>query len=189
MTSAWLVPWILAGLACPGQDKQPPPEDSKVKVTVVVILASERCEFIDPRLKDVAVEVQKNNPKLKGFTLVSMTQMSMSAEEKASFACIDDTTVAVVVRNCMDKNGKVCLAVKPPLQDEVVYKTVCGKFLLIVTRYQGREHIPVRWAAVALTQAMAGGPSGPLVAGETLEVARTRDRLIVAIRVLACNGK
>ena len=52
MTSAWLVPWILAGLACPGQDKQPPPEDSKVKVTVVVILASERCEFIDPeRLK------------------------------------------------------------------------------------------------------------------------------------------
>src|SRR5438874_4689454 len=114
MTCAWLVPWLVAGLPCPpDQDKQPPAEEARVKVTVVVILASERCEFIDPRLKDVALEVQKNNPKLKGFTLVSMTQMSMSAEEKASFACIDDTTVAVVVRNCMDKNGKVCLAVKP----------------------------------------------------------------------------
>jgi len=190
VTSAWLIPWLVAGLSGPPcQDKQPPAEADKVKVTVVVIMASERCEFIDPRLKHVAAEVQKNNPKLKGFTLVSMTQVSMSAEEKTTFACVEDATVAVAVRNCKDKEGKVCLAVKPPLQEEVVYKTVCGKFLLIVTRFQGREHVQAQCVAVALTQLMAGGSMGLFVAGETLDANRARDRLIVAIRVLPCNGK
>jgi hypothetical protein len=190
--SVLLVSWMVASLGCPGQAGAQPPAPQvhpKVKVTVVVILASERCEFIDPRLKAVADEVNKCNPNLKGFSMVSMTQMSLAVNEKATFSCVEDSSVDVVIRQCADKNNKVCLAVTPPLQNEVVYRAICGKFLLIVTRYQTRDRVPAMYVAVALGQASGGGPMGPMLAVETLLAGRCRDRLILAIRVQPCNGK
>ena len=80
------------------------------------------------------------------------------------------------MNHCMDKDSKVCLAVTAPLQNEVVYKTVCGKFLLIATGYQTKERIPAKWIAVALLQAVAGGKCGPAMACDTLEAHRCRDR-------------
>jgi len=191
MTSAFLGAWLVAVLGCPCQPKQLDAKQAvtKVEVTVVVILASERCVYIDPRLKDIATELRKEEPSLTGFTLVSMTKLPLAAEEKGKFACVEDAFVQVVVNNCKDDNNKVCMIVTAPLQNEIKYKTVCGKFLPLVTRYQTKERVPVRWVAVALCEAMAGGPLGPLMACETLDGKRCRDRLILAIRVTPCSGK
>jgi hypothetical protein len=188
VASALFVPWLVLALNCPGQAQEKQPEP-KVKVTVVVILASERCQFIDPLLKNVAAELQKTDPKLTGFSLVSMTDMSLAGDAKGSFVTVEGEKAEVQVHHCMDKNNKVCLAVTAPLQNEIVYKTVCGKFLPIVTRYQTKERVPVKWIAVALMQAAAGGKMGPIMACDTIECHRCRDRLILAIRVQPCQGK
>ena len=121
-----------AGGACPDE------KTGKIKVTVVVILASEEGNTIDPQLKAIAEEVQKLNPKLKSFRLETMTCKSLAAGEKASFPCIDDKTAQVTVKQGADKNNKVGLAIVPPDQGEIIYRTVCGKFLPNVTRCKTR---------------------------------------------------
>ena len=110
------------------------PDEKKIKVTLVVILASEEGNKIDPRLKAIAEEVQKMNPNLKSFQLKTMTCKSLQAGEKGVFPLIDDKTAQVVVKHGADKCNKICLAITPPDQGEIVYSTVCGKFLPIVTR-------------------------------------------------------
>src|SRR5215218_5010121 len=54
-------------IACPGE---------KIKVTLVVVLASEEGDFVDPRLKAVADEIKGKNPNLKSFKLKTMTSKS-----------------------------------------------------------------------------------------------------------------
>ena len=112
--------------ACPG---------TKIKVTLVVILAGEEGDTIDPRLKAIAEEVRKLNPNLKSFTLKTMTCKSLNPSEKATFPLPDDKKAQVVVHHGADNKNKVELAVTAPEQGEIVYQTVCGKFLPIVTRY------------------------------------------------------
>ena len=71
---AVLLRWLpLLGLvaAC-ASASQGADEKDPVKVTLVVILASEDGDTIDPQLKAIAAEVRKTNPKLKSFTLKSM---------------------------------------------------------------------------------------------------------------------
>jgi hypothetical protein len=186
MISLLLVPWILLP-GCPHQqDKQP---EAKVKVTIVVILASDRCRFVDRQLNEVATEVQKLDPSLTGFKLVSMTVQSLPVNEKTSFACVEGCTIDVVVHQCADKMNKVCLALTAPLQGEILCRCVCGKFLPIMTRYQTREKIPPLYLAAALAHLCGRNPVQQLMALETLDSGRTRDRLILAIRVQPCNGK
>jgi hypothetical protein len=117
--------------------------DGKIKVTLVVILASEEGNTIDPRLKAIAAEVQELNPSLKSFKLKTMTSKSLATGEKGTFALIDDKTAQVIVQHGADKNNKVALAIIPPDQGEIVYRTVCGKFLPIITRCQtkGKERL------------------------------------------------
>lgn len=143
-----LVP--LQGRAC---------DDDKVKVTLVVILAGEQDGKIDPRLKAVADEVQRLNPGLKSFRIKTMTTKSLDPEEVATFPLVDGKTAQVVVKRGADKQNRVELAVTAPNQGEIVYRTVCGKFLPIVTRCQTR-------------------PAGPQ---------QPRERIILAIRVQPCQ--
>ena len=80
--------------------------------------------------------MQKLNPNLKSFKLKTMTCKSLQPGEKETFPLIDDKTADVIVKHGADKNNKVGLAIIPPDQGEIVYRTVCGKFLPIVTRCQ-----------------------------------------------------
>lgn len=138
--------WQAAGLGalflgmCGGQNAGQP---EKVKVTVVVILASESDGPVDAQLKDIAGEIRRINPNLKSFKLASMIKKSLVPEEKATFALVENKSVQVIVKHGADKDNKVSLAITPPEQGEIVYRTVCGKFLPIVTRYQtkGRERL------------------------------------------------
>src|SRR5947209_7335396 len=127
---------VLGGcLAC----ARPASAEDRVKVTVVAILASESNEKVDHKLKDIAQEVRKREPQLKGFRLASMTCRSLPVNGKETFRLVEDQVARVTVQAGADKENRVVLAVKPPLQGEITYQTVCGKFLPIVTRYQTND--------------------------------------------------
>ena len=130
-------------------------QEEKVKVTVVVILASEGKEDVDPELKWIAQEVRKRKPNLKCFKVKSIHSRSLAVDEKASFPLVDEKTARVVVKQVTDKENRVGLAVTAPEQGEILYRTVCGKFLPIITRYQ----------------------------------TKSKERLILAVRVQPCPGK
>jgi hypothetical protein len=116
-----------------------PDEKDPVKVTLVVILASEEGNTIDKRLKGVAEEVQKLHPNLKSFTYKSMESRSLKPNEKASLLCVEKQLVEMVIKHGADKENRVSLAVKPPSMSELEYQSVCGKFLPIVTPYKTQK--------------------------------------------------
>ena len=117
-----------------------PPEAKKIKVTIVVILASETGSEVDPQLKGVAEEVRKLNPKLTSFKLKSHETKSLAPDDKASFKLVDDKTVIVVVKHGADSENRVGLAVTAPGQGEIVYRCACGKYLPILTRCQTKSN-------------------------------------------------
>ena len=106
----------------------------KTQVTLVVILASEEGDTVDGRLRAIAEEVRKINPSLKSFRLKEMTTRSLATDEPATFPLVEDKTARIVVKHGADRENRVGLAVTPPGQGEIVYRTVCGKFLPIITR-------------------------------------------------------
>jgi hypothetical protein len=177
---------LLTGLPSPAGQRQP---GKRVKVTVVTILASERCHWVDPRLKCVAEEVRKHDAALCGFRLLAMACQSLPVDERAVFPLVEGTAAEVVVFCCGDQNNRVTLAVTQPQGGEIRYRTVCGKFLPIVTRYQTSCRVPppVIARAMAATR-MSLGSGLPLAAAHLVE-GRARDRLILAIRVQPCKGR
>jgi hypothetical protein len=126
----------LAGMlhACPCLGEKDP-----VKVTLIVILASEKGNTIDFRLKAIAEEVQKLHPHLKSFTLKQMESKSLKFEEKVSLPAVESKKVDMVIKHGADKDNRVRLAVTAPSMGEIEYRSVCGKFLPIVTRYQTKS--------------------------------------------------
>jgi hypothetical protein len=117
-------------LACPRCHDEKDP----VKVTLVVILASEEGNTIDPKLKAIAQEVQKRNPNLKSFTLKNMATQSVKPGEKVSLPLVEKRKLDMVIKHGADKDNRVSLSVSVPNMGEFEYQTVCGKFLPIVTR-------------------------------------------------------
>lgn len=108
----------------------------EVKVTVVVILATDRNSDVAHELNRIAQEVRKKYPHLTGFRLEQITCKSLPVGESEKFALIDEEVATVVVRHAADSKNRVGLTVKAPLQGEIQYTTCCGKFLPIVTRYE-----------------------------------------------------
>ncbi len=135
-----MVPYIgmivILGRLCSEQAADPKEAKEKVKVTIIVILASEGKPEVDQRLEKIAPEIQRRNPNLKRFQLKSINCRSLAVNEKATFPLVDDKQAHVIVKQSADKSNRVGLAITAPDQGEIVYRTVCGKFLPIVTRYQ-----------------------------------------------------
>lgn len=132
VVASWLGMFLVLARSCSGHAE--PAE--KVKVTVVVILASEGKPEVDPRLDKIAQEIRKRNPNLNRFQLKSINCRSLKVDEKASVNLVDDKKAQIVVKQGADTDNRVGLAVTVPDQGEIVYRTACGKFLPIVTRYQ-----------------------------------------------------
>src|SRR4051812_47961785 len=85
-----LAMFFAAALSLRGSQACQQKDPERVKVTMVVILATEEGNFVDKRLKPIAEEVRKLNPQLKSFHLKSMTNKSLAPEEKVSFPLVDD---------------------------------------------------------------------------------------------------
>ncbi len=106
-----------------------------IKVSVVAILASETDQKVDPKLKDIADEVRRLNPRLTGFRLAKTSCKSVTVGTRDSFDLVSDQ-VAVVTVEGREADGRVRLKIAPPLLGEITYMTTCGKFLPIITRYK-----------------------------------------------------
>jgi hypothetical protein len=126
-----------AGLALAGDW---PDEKDPVKVTVVVVLASEKGDKIDKNLKMLATEVQKTHPHLKSFSCKTQMIRSLKPDEKTSLGCVDAEIVEMIVKHGADKDNRVSLHVKPPMMSAVEYQSVCGKYLPIVTPYKTKKN-------------------------------------------------
>jgi hypothetical protein len=171
------------------QGPAPAGEPKKVKVTVVVILANDYWDVIDPRLKAIAEEVQKTEPTLRGFTIASIDTQSLAVNEKVNIPLVENAAIQVVIKKPADPENKICLSITPPWQKEILYRSICGKFLPVITRYDTEPSVPPPDVVRALALVQSRQSSGALAAVNLLMQSRCRQRLILAIRVQPCNGK
>ena len=114
-------------------------DKKKVRVSVVVILATERDDKVHPKLKCIAEEVKKVHPRLTGFHMKTVGCQSVAVDEPGEFRLVDDQVARITVQRAADARGRVQLKVVPPQMGEITYSTPCGKFLPIVTRYRTRK--------------------------------------------------
>jgi hypothetical protein len=115
----------------------------KVRVSVVVILASEKDTKVEKKLTAIAKEVGKTHPKLKGFKSENVTDKSLAVGVVEKFDLINDEKAAITIVHGADKDDRICLKIGPPLMGEITYSTPCGKFLPILTplRTKNNEHV------------------------------------------------
>lgn len=111
-------------------------DDAPIRVTVTVILASTESKVVDPKLTDLAAEVQKRDKKLTGFKVVETIGKSIPVGESAKFTLVDKQELKVKIEKSKDEKGRVGLTVKPPELGEITYTCSCEKFFPIVTPYK-----------------------------------------------------
>jgi hypothetical protein len=110
-----------------------PVKPRKVRVSVVVVLASEKDDAVDKKLECIAKEARKTYPKLKGFKMVNLSCMSMTVGTAEKFELVEDKRTCITVQKAADKMDRVRLKVGPPMMSDITYSTPCGKFLPILT--------------------------------------------------------
>src|SRR5262249_61787838 len=79
-------PWLTAVRA----------DEDKIEITVLAILASDKTNKIDPKLTEVAKEIQKKEPALVGFSVERVTKKSIKIGDKATFPLVDEKEVVII---------------------------------------------------------------------------------------------
>jgi len=115
---------------------QPIRAADEIRICVVAILATDRDATIDPKVRCIAREVQKQEPQLTGFRLATTNCKPLAVGAKETFALVENEVATVTLQQGMDKEDRVRLTVKAPLVGEITYTTVCSKCFPIITRYQ-----------------------------------------------------
>jgi hypothetical protein len=113
-----------------------PCKTAPTRLTVVVVLATEKNKTVDPKLTALATEVRKLHDELTGFRVESVLQKSLAPGESHTFELLDKQKLIVKVDKPKDKEGKVGLTVTPPGLDEVSYTCTCDKFFPLVTPHK-----------------------------------------------------
>ncbi len=113
----------------------------EVRVTIIVILATDLNKNVDRALEGIAKEIQKTEPTLTGFHMEGDPRVkSLKVGETATFYLVDDEDAKVKVRHGANEVNRVGLTLKAPKQGLVNYTTCCGKYFPIMTRYVTREN-------------------------------------------------
>ncbi|VTR92580.1 unnamed protein product [Gemmata massiliana] len=115
-------------VACPTEDP--------VRVTVVIVLATADNTTIDPKLKELAKEVQKRDPKLTGFKLVATECKSIPVGGSTTISLTDKQELKMKVDQSKDEKGRISLTLNPPGMDAVTYACACDKFFPVVTPHR-----------------------------------------------------
>lgn len=133
---------FVLGVPAVACDKATP---KKVSVSVLVILASEKDDFVEKKLECIGKEMTKKHPKLKGFRSVDLKSRSVTIGTEETFDLTDDERATIVIKEAADKTDRVRLKVGPPLMSEITYSTPCGKFLPILTPVKTKtgEHVVI----------------------------------------------
>jgi hypothetical protein len=116
-----------------------PPDEKAVSVTIVIVLATEENSKVDPKLKELAKEVQKRDPKLTGFKLVATECKSVPVGESATVNLTDKQTLKLTVDRARDKDGRISLTLNPPGMDALTYACACDKFFPVVTPHKTKS--------------------------------------------------
>ena len=112
------------------------PPEKKVRVSVVVILASETDTTVCKKLECIAREVTKMHPKLKGFRMGHMACESLKVGVPHVFDLPEGKTTTITIQRAADETGRVRLEVGPPKMGKITYSTPCGMFLPILTTHR-----------------------------------------------------
>ena len=134
----WLLlglPLLLAPFSGPHALVAAGRDDERVRVTVVAILAHDRDNVVDEKLRGIAEEVRKIEPRLTGFRIERFSSESLAVGATRAFPLVEDAKVKVTVEEKLD--GRICLTIHPPrYKGSVKYSCTCGKFVPIITRYK-----------------------------------------------------
>jgi hypothetical protein len=115
------------------------PPEPRVKVTVAVVLANNDGK-VDDRLKCVAAEIQKMHPRLTGFHVGPTTTQQVPLGGTEKFKLVDGHEASVAVKRCPDCPNRFCLEVQSKgLLGEMVYTSVCGKYMPLITEYKTKK--------------------------------------------------
>ena len=114
-------------------------DDKPVSVTVVIVLATDQNKTVHPKLKELAKEVQKHDPKLTGFKLVATERKSIPVGASTTINLTDKQVLKVKVNRSKDEEGRITLTLNPPGMDAVNYACACDKFFPIVTPHCTRS--------------------------------------------------
>ena len=115
-------------------------DDTKpVSVTVVIVLATDQNAVVDPKLKELAKEVQKRDPKLTGLKLVATECKSIPVGDSATINLTDKQVLKVKVNQAKDENGRITLTLNPPGMDAVNYACACDKFFPVMTPHRTKS--------------------------------------------------
>jgi hypothetical protein len=131
------------------------PTDEPIRVTVVVVLATNQDTGVDKRLVDLAKEVQKRDSTLIGYRLVATEAKSIPVGDGHSFELVDQQVMKVRVERSKDANGRVSVTIKPPGLEKITYDCTCGKFFPVVTPHTTKNG-EVLIIAVMAKPCMAG---------------------------------
>ena len=130
MSSVVLTAYLL--IACPA-DEMP------VSVTVVIVLATDKNTNVDAKLKELAKEVQKRDPKLTGYKLVATECKSIPVGTTTTINLTDKQVLKVTINQSKDENGRITLTLQPPAMDAVNYACTCDKFFPVVTPHRTKS--------------------------------------------------
>lgn len=114
-------------------------DDKPVSVTVVIVLATDQNKTVDPKLKELAKEVQKRDPKLTGYKLVATECKSIPVGATTTINLTDKQVLKVTVNQSKDENGRITLTLNPPGMDAVNYACACDKFFPVVTPHRTKS--------------------------------------------------
>jgi len=117
----------------------PPDRGDNIRVTIVPILASDKHRDVDPKLKEIAKEVQKRDAALTGFRLAPARAKPVAVGQKENFALVDDASADVTVLQKDDTQQRIRLAVKAPQVGEITYSTCYDKYFPILTRIATKD--------------------------------------------------
>jgi hypothetical protein len=111
-------------------------EDKTYKVVVAAILASEKSDYVDEKLKCLPKEVQKTEPKLKGFRLERHSHTTLALNQSYAFPLVEDQVLRLSVEKDPGNKKMIGLRVKPPQMGEIFYQQrSCEGFFPIITPY------------------------------------------------------
>lgn len=139
MIFADLIRWLFGAAVLAGLLASPAlVRAENVRITVLAILASDKSDTIDVKLKEIAERVRKQQPKLTGFRLGQTNCSSVPVGSEEMFQLVEDQIAKVTVHTGA-KNDKVRLTVKAPKLGQLTYATRCDKYFPIVTGYKTKN--------------------------------------------------
>src|SRR5262245_15307265 len=97
---------LCAGIVIACEEKKAK-DTRKVRVSLVIILASESETKVDKKVKGIADEVRKIHPKLKGFKMKDLQCKSVPIGTANKFELIDGQSTTITIQKAADKMDRI----------------------------------------------------------------------------------